>query len=130
MEQVLKNFTLDFFGKGKHKISPAGFFEMDDTVFLDVRSVEETKCLAIELALHDWVQYINIPIDEIPDRLDEIPRDKFIGVFCPTNIRSAFVYAFLLAKGFSDIRILMGGYTALTDEMLPGKVLQLTLKDK
>lgn len=129
MEQILKSFTLDFFGKGKHKISPAIFFERDDTVFLDIRAVEETKCLAIELTLHDWVKYINIPTNEIPDRLDEIPRDKFIGIFCPTNIRSGFVYPFLLSKGFSDVRIIMGGYAALTDEMLPGKVLQLTLQD-
>ena len=42
MEQVLKNFTLDFFGKGKHKISPAAFFEMDDVVLLDTRSSIET----------------------------------------------------------------------------------------
>jgi len=38
MEQILKNFTLDFFGKGKHKISPAAFFEFEDVVFRDVRS--------------------------------------------------------------------------------------------
>jgi hypothetical protein len=29
MEQVLKNFTLDFFGKGKHKVFPAAFFELN-----------------------------------------------------------------------------------------------------
>jgi rhodanese-related sulfurtransferase len=130
MEQVLKSFTLDFFGKGKHKISPAAFFEKDDTFFLDVRTTEEANSLGIDLKLHDWVQCINIPTNEVPDRLDEIHRDKFIAIFCPASVRSALVYAFLLTKGFSDVRILMGGYAALTDALLPGKVLQLTLKDK
>ncbi|WP_457553493.1 hypothetical protein [Desulfobacula sp.] len=48
MEQILKNFTLDFFGKGKHKISPVAFFEMDDIVFLDVRTTEEANSLGID----------------------------------------------------------------------------------
>jgi rhodanese-related sulfurtransferase len=128
MEQVLKNFTLDFFGKGKHKVSPAAFFEQDDVVLLDVRSKEEAASLSIGLALHDNVQCLNIPINEVPDRLNEIPKDKPIAVFCPASVRSAIVYGFLLAEGFSDVRILMGGYPALTDEIMPGKVLQLTLQ--
>lgn len=128
MEQVLKNFTLDFFGKGKHKVSPAAFFELDDVVLLDVRSKEEATSLSIGLALHDNVQCFNIPINEVPDRLSDIPKDKPIAIFCPASVRSAIVYSFLLTKGFSDVRILMGGYPALTNEVMPGKVLQLTLQ--
>lgn len=128
MEQVLKNFTLDFFGKGKHKVSPAAFFELDDVVLLDVRSKEEAACLSIGLALHDNVQCLNIPINQVPDRLNDIPRDKPIAIFCPASVRSAIVYSFLLTKGFSNVRILMGGYPALTNEVMPGKVLQLTLQ--
>ena len=126
MEQVLKNFTLDFFGKGKHKVSPAAFFELKDVVLLDVRSKEEAASLSIALAHHDNVQCLNIPINEIPDRLNEIPENKPIAVFCPAGVRSAIVYSFLLTRGFSDVRILMGGYPALTDEILPGKVLKRT----
>lgn len=129
MEQVLKNFTLDFFGKGKHKISPAAFFQMEDVVVLDVRSREEADSLAITLALHDNVQCLNIPINEVPDKLNEIPRDKPLAIFCPASVRSAIVYSFLLTKGFFDVRILMGGYPALMDEVMPGKVLQLTLQE-
>jgi rhodanese-related sulfurtransferase len=129
MEQVLKKFTLDFFGKGKHKVSPAAFFELEDVVLLDVRSKGEADSLSIRLALHDNVQCLNIPINDVPDRLNEIPRDKPIAVFCPAGVRSAIVYSFLLAKGFSDVRILFGGYPALTEEVMPGKVLQLTLQD-
>ena len=128
MEQVLKKFTLDFFGKGKHKVSPADFFELDDVVLLDVRSKEEAASLSIELALHDNVRCLNIPINEVPDRLNDIPKNKPIGIFCPASVRSAIVYSFLLTKGFSNVRILMGGYPALTNEVMPGKILQLTLQ--
>ena len=129
MEQVLKNFTLDFFGKGKHKVSPAAFFELDDVVLLDVRSKEEVASLSIELTLHDNVQCLKIPINEVPDRLSYIPKDKPIAIFCPAGVRSAIVFSYLLSKGFTDVRILMGGYPALTDEVMPGKVLQLTLQN-
>ena len=125
MEQVLKNFTLDFFGRGKHKISFAAFFELDDAILLDVRSKAEVYSLPIELKLHDNVQSMTIPTNEIPDRMHEIPKDKSIGIFCPANVRSAMVYAFLLSKGFSDVRILEGGYPALTEAMMPGKILQV-----
>ena len=129
MEQVLKNFTLDFFGKGKHKVSPAAFFELEDVVLLDVRSKEEADSLSIGLVHHDNVQCLNIPINEVPDRLNDIPKAKPIAIFCPAGVRSAIVYSFLLAKGFSDVRILFGGYPALTDEVMPGKVLQFTLQE-
>ena len=38
MEQVLKSLTLDYFGNGKHKISPEKFFDMEKGLLLDVRS--------------------------------------------------------------------------------------------
>ena len=124
MEQVLRNFTLEFFGKGKHKISPESFFELEDGVLLDVRSKEEAGSISIEMKIHPNIDCKNIPIDEIPDRIDELPRNRPIGVFCPANVRSAIVYAFLLSKGFSDVRIVEGGYAALTDAFKPGKVLK------
>lgn len=127
MEQVLKRFTLDFFGKGNHKISFAAFFEREDVVLLDVRSKEEMGSLSIELTHHDNVKRLAIPISEIPDRWSDIPQDRFVGIFCPSNVRSAITYAFLLSKGFSDVRIIEGGYPALTEAMMPGKVLQAVL---
>lgn len=125
MEQVLKNFTLEFFGKGKHKIPINTFFEQDNIVFLDVRSKEEVGSLPVTLDLHDNIQCMAIPINEVPDRLSEIPKDKSIGIFCPANVRSAIVYGFLLSKGYSDVRILEGGYPGLTGAVMPGKILQV-----
>jgi rhodanese-related sulfurtransferase len=124
MDKVFQQFTLDYFGKGKQKTSFANFFEQEDVFLLDTRSKEEAETLPIALKYHDNVQCVNMPINEVPERLAEIPQGKLIGVFCPSNIRSAMVFAFLLSKGFKDVRILEGGYAALADAVMPGKVLQ------
>jgi rhodanese-related sulfurtransferase len=39
-------------------------------------------------------------------------------------------YLYLLSKGFINVRILEGGYTALTDAVKPGKVLKIIQKKK
>jgi len=124
VDQILKGLTLDFFGKGKHKITPDKLFEMEDAILLDVRSKEEAGSIAIKMDYHSNIECKNIPVNEIPDRIHEIPKEKLIAVFCPANVRSAIVYAYLLSKGFSDVRILEGGYSALTDALNPGNVLK------
>lgn len=91
---------------------------------VDVRSKEEAQTLPIKFVCHDNVTAMDIPIYEIPERLEEIPRDKPVGLFCPATIRSAMVYALLLSKGYENIRILEGGYPALTEAMMPPRVLQ------
>lgn len=129
MENILRNFTLDFFGKGKHKVSPEKFFEMETCILLDVRSKEEAGSISIKMDFHSNVECINIPINEIPDRLHEIPKGKSIGVFCSSDVRSAIIYAFLLSKEFPNVRILEGGYSALTESLKPGKILK-AVQDK
>ncbi len=130
MEQVLKGFTLDFFGSGKHKTSPEKFFDEKNAILLDVRSKEEAASLSINLAYHSNIECMNIPVNEIPDRLDEIPAGKHIGVFCSGVVRSAIVYAYLLSKGFSGTLILAGGYAALTEALKPGKILKAIANKK
>jgi len=124
MEKVLKKMTLDFFGRGKHKISPDKFFETDNAYFLDVRSKEEAETITINLKHHKNVECRHIPINEVPDKIEEIPKNKLTAVFCSAGTRAAIVYAYLLSKGFSSVRILDGGYSALTEALKPGKILK------
>ena len=56
MEQVLKSLTLDYFGNGKHKISPEKFFDMEQGLLLDVRSKEESDSISIKLEHHSNVE--------------------------------------------------------------------------
>jgi len=128
MEQILKTLTLDFFGKGKHKISPEKLFDSENVFLLDVRSKEEAGSVSIEMNFHSNIKSKNIPINEIPDRINEIPKEKFVAVFCPANVRAAIAYAYLLSKGFPEVKILEGGYSALTEAINPGKVLKALKK--
>ena len=123
MEQVLKSMTLEFFGKGQHKISPEKLLGMNAVVFLDVRTNEEVAALAFPLGMHKNVQSLHIPINEIPDRVTEIPKDKTVGIFCPAGVRASIVYAYLRSKGYENVRVLEGGYAGLTDALKPGKLI-------
>jgi len=69
---------------------------------LDVRTVGEFRRGHIHGA-------VNIPIDEVRDRLRELPRDRLLLVYCLTGIRSYIVCRILMQHGF-HARNLSGGY--------------------
>ncbi len=70
---------------------------------LDVRSATECELGTIHNAL-------NIPLDDIRDRIDEIPADKPIVVFCAIGQRGYFAQRILIGRGFQNVRNLSGGY--------------------
>jgi rhodanese-related sulfurtransferase len=53
---------------------------------------------------------VNIPIDDLRPRLDELPKDKELLVFCRVGIRAYIVCRMLMQHGFK-CRNLSGGYT-------------------
>jgi rhodanese-related sulfurtransferase len=122
LTDILKNCTLEFFGSSKHKVLPPDLAELPNVLLLDVRSREEFESLAIPMGIHSNIQFMHIPIDVIPNRVDEIPSEKNIVVFCPSNFRSTLAYAYLKTLGHESVRILSGGYHGLTDALMPGKV--------
>ena len=127
IEEVLKSMTFEFFGAGKHKITPAMHLAEKNALFLDVRSYRETQTLAFSLVHH--MPVLHIPVDEIPDRVNEIPKDKNVGIFCSSSIRATMVYLYLRAIGFENVRIITGGYADFVEELKPGKLLkQLSAK--
>jgi len=69
---------------------------------LDVRTVPEFERGHIQGAA-------NIPIDEVRDRLHELPGDRLLLAYCLTGIRSYFVCRTLKQYGF-QVRNLSGGY--------------------
>ncbi len=52
-----------------------------------------------------------IPLDELPNRLNELPRDKAIIVVCRTGVRSAQGRDMLRKAGFTRVASLTGGVT-------------------
>ncbi len=125
MDNVLKQLTFSFFGKGKHKVTPEKFLAMDKAVLLDVRAEEEVDTLAFGLKHHRNIEVLNIPLDQLPARIDEIPKDKPIAVFCSAGVRAAIAFAYLLQHGFSETRIIEGGYATFANALTPGKIIDV-----
>lgn len=124
IDEVLRSMTFEFFGSGKHKVSPSSHISDKNAVMLDVRSKEEHETVAFSLIHH--VPVIHIPIDEIPSRIGEIPKDKQVGTFCSSGVRATMVYFYLRALGYDNVRIIEGGYEELVAELKPGKLLKQT----
>ena len=95
------------------------FFASENTIFLDVRAIEEVENIDIKLANYSTV--LSIPTNEIPDRVGEIPEDKLIGVFCSSSVRSVIIFSYLKSLGFLNVKILQG-YDELMSELKPGKL--------
>ncbi len=78
---------------------------LSDFLILDVRTKAEHNKGAIPNS-------VNIPVDEIRKRLDELMehRNKKILVYCATGYRSYIVTKLLLNSGFKEVYNLSGGY--------------------
>lgn len=72
-------------------------------VILDVRMVQErNKMGAIPAS-------INIPLDELRQHLDQVPRDREILVHCALGLRSYIACRILMQNGFK-VKNISGGY--------------------
>ena len=76
-----------------------------EMVLLDVREPWEYAHSHIEGSLH-------VPMQQVPDRLDEIPRELPLVVVCHHGMRSLQVAHFLAAQGYADVANLTGGIDA------------------
>lgn len=82
----------------------------------DIDSIDRSKAMFIdvrtktEYGLGTIDGSVNIPVDELRDRLDEIPKDKDIYIFCQIGLRGYVAYRILVQKGYSFVRNLSGGY--------------------
>jgi pyruvate/2-oxoglutarate dehydrogenase complex dihydrolipoamide dehydrogenase (E3) component/rhodanese-related sulfurtransferase len=65
-----------------------------------------------ELAAENVPEAVNIPIGQLRGRLDELPRDKEINVFCRSAQRSYYATRILLQNGFK-VRNISGGMLSL-----------------
>jgi rhodanese-related sulfurtransferase len=80
--------------------------------FLDVRSQEEWDQLHI-------VGSTLIPLDQLQDRLNELPRDQDIVVVCLSGHRSQSGTVILQQAGFTRVSCLSGGLQAWMDANYP-----------
>lgn len=83
-----------------------------DLCLLDVREPAEVATGRIGNCL-------TIPLAILPLRLNELPRDIPIVVYCKVGGRSAQAVRFLQGKGFSDVHNLAGGIIRWAGEVDP-----------
>ncbi len=93
----------------KLKASPGSY------VLLDVREPDERETARIEPSIH-------IPMNEVPQRLAELPRDTPVVVYCHHGGRSSMVAGYLEGEGFEGVVNLTGGidrWAARVDPTVP-----------
>jgi NADPH-dependent 2,4-dienoyl-CoA reductase/sulfur reductase-like enzyme/rhodanese-related sulfurtransferase len=108
------------FGSAKDPVNFAGMVAADilrddmpishwstakDGFLLDVRN-------PVELAVENVPGAVNIQLPELRSRLDELPRDKEINVFCRSGQRSYYATRILLQNGFK-VKNVSGGMLSL-----------------
>jgi hydroxyacylglutathione hydrolase len=52
---------------------------------------------------------VNIPVGQLPNRLDAVPRDRLVVLQCQSGGRSAIAASVLVARGFANVVNLTGG---------------------
>jgi molybdopterin/thiamine biosynthesis adenylyltransferase/rhodanese-related sulfurtransferase len=84
----------------------------DRTLIIDVREPHE-------LAICHLPQAEAIPMRQIPERLDALPRDRHLLILCHAGGRSRRVTEFLRARGLTAVSNIAGGIDAWAVEIDP-----------
>lgn len=95
----------------KHWHDVSAIVSNNDWVILDVRTSIENSCGAIQ-------QSINIPVNELRSRLNEIPKNKNVLVYCQVGLRAWIAYQILRQNGFEKVYNLSGGYKTFSSATL------------
>lgn len=83
-----------------------------EVVLLDVREPDEREVAQIDPSIH-------IPMNDVPARLAEIPKDRRLIVYCHHGGRSLMVASYLEGEGFRETVNLDGGIDAWSVEVNP-----------
>ena len=72
--------------------------EPDNTIVVDVRRDDEWVTGHISGAVH-------IPIDDLPDRIDEVPRDRKVLFICAMGVRSGLACEVAFSMGYDTLNL-------------------------
>jgi rhodanese-related sulfurtransferase len=117
LDELVKSYDLDYFLAGSYKMSFDQMMDLhkkDEVFVIDARTAKEYTLVNFDFG-------VNIPLNEIPDRLDEIPDDKPIAIFCFSGTRATFGSMYLQAKGY-DVKVVPGSISDFAGNITCGYV--------
>ena len=88
--------------------------DLSKVTLVDVRTADEASLGSIPGA-------VNIPLDDLRERMNEIPKDRPAYLFCGVGLRGYLASNILKGHGYKDVRNLIGGlktYEAATKPVL------------
>ena len=94
-------------------------FNKKEAILLDVRFPFEKDVWKVGFSL-------DIPLNELPDRIDELPKEKIIICACPETYRSNIATNYLQFKGY-NAKILTCGLLKLMERLKGGKAKDLQI---
>ena len=107
-KEYLKGFDYEERAQMKVKtVEMLTLLEEGKAVLIDIRFPEEYEAWHMGFSK-------NIPLNELPKRLNELPRDKLIITACPHNDRANIARLFLIQQGF-NARYLSDGLLKTAD---------------
>ena len=80
--------------------------KIKDAILLDIRTNEEQRRHPFDGATH-------IPLQDLRNRLNELPKDRPIYTFCTVGLRGYLAYRILIQHGFEKVKNLNGGLRIL-----------------
>lgn len=89
--------------------------DVSKVTLVDVRTADEASLGSLPGA-------INIPLDDLRARMNEIPTDRPVYLFCGVGLRGYLASNILKGHGYTDVRNLIGGlklYETAVKEVLP-----------
>lgn len=104
---VVAFFLLQPVASAPSEITVAQAYEkfQQEVFFLDVRSQDEWNQMHI-------AKSTLIPLDELPNRLNEVPKDQDVVVICRSGVRSKEGVTVLRNAGYTRVVCMTGGLLA------------------
>ena len=84
----------------------------DDFVLVDVRNPDEFAICTIDGS-------VKLPLPELPQRFQELPKDKLIVLHCKSGGRSGRALKFLRSQGYGKLKNVAGGINAWAERIDP-----------
>jgi rhodanese-related sulfurtransferase len=120
LETYITNFDYDARIEMKVKSEKLlDLLEDGKAVLVDIRYKEEQQAWGPSFGL-------KIPLNELPGRLDELPKDKIIVTACPHKDRAIIAMTYLRSKGIKA-RYLTDGLIGLAEILRVGSAMYFLL---